>query len=200
MLKRYLKDTSGQFAILFAVSATALILGIGAAVDIAGMQKKRSQLQTLTDIAALAAAATKSENVGELKKIADEVIAANNPDGRNVRSQLSVSEGIITVEASTKYSTQLMAVVGMRDLPIGARSSAPIPKDVPVNIALVLDSTLSMAGPNMTALRSASKKLLEVFDEADSGSIQAGVIPFSNYVNVGLANRDRPPMYDHRCS
>jgi len=87
-----------------------------------------------------------------------------------------------------------MSVVGVKEIDIAASSEAPVPKETPVNIALVLDSTGSMSGANMDALRSASKKLLESFDKTDPGTIQAGVVPFATYVNIGMANRNRPWM------
>ena len=195
MLKRYLHDTSGQFAIMFSVCVTMLIFGMGAAVDLAAMQKERSQLQSMTDSAVLAAAALKTDKLADLKKASKESIDANNFDGLNITTTTTLDgNDIIEVVAKTTYKTQLMGIVGIKSMPVGARSSAPVPKETPLNIALVLDTTDSMSGANMTALQAASKKLLEVFDSSDPGTIQAGVIPFGEYVNVGLANRNRPWM------
>jgi len=42
MLKRYLADTSGQFAIMFAGFATMLVISVGAAIDVIGIQKNRA--------------------------------------------------------------------------------------------------------------------------------------------------------------
>jgi len=188
MFKRYLKDTSGQFAIMLAVSAMAMAVAVGAAVDLIGMQKQKTQLQALADSAVLAAAATKSENPGELRRIAKAAIDANNPGNDPIDFELSLEGDIINVAASMDYSTQLMGIVGMDNIPITSVSAAPIPKDIPLNIALVLDRTGSMAGSNMASLKAASAKLIEVFGSFD-GEVKAAVVPFSNYVNVGTANR-----------
>lgn len=189
MLKKYLRDSSGQFAIMFSVCATVLVVGVAASIDLMGIQKQKAQLQSLTDAAVLAAAGTKSENQAELRKIAQATIDANNPSGENINIKLSVVDDIITVAGGTVYDTQLMGIMGMDKIDIAAQSSAPIPKDIPINIALVLDRTGSMSGANMDSLKSASGKLIEMFSEFD-GEVKAGVVPFSNYVNVGLANRD----------
>ena len=190
MFKRYLNDTSGQFAIMFAVCATAMIIAAGSAVDMIGIQKQKTQLQALTDSAVLAAAAAKTDNIGDLKKIAQAALEANNPTARNIDLKLSLNGEIIQVAASYRYTTQLMGIVGIKDIPVKATSEAPIPKDIPLNIALVLDRTGSMAGSNMASLKSASATLIEIFSNFD-GEVKAGVVPFSNYVNVGVANRDQ---------
>jgi len=188
MLKKYLKDTSGNFAIMFSVFGTALLICVAGSIDLMGVQKQKSQLQALTDAAVLAAAATKSENRAELMKIAQATIDANNFSGQDIRVNLGVTDDIITVSAGSSYETQLMAVLGMDQIPVDAQSSAPIPKDIPLNIALVLDRTGSMAGTNMDSLKSASQKLIDVFDSYD-GEVKAAVVPFADYVNVGLSNR-----------
>ena len=193
MFKQYLKDTSGQFAIMFAVCATALLIAIGSAVDVLGIQKERNNLQSITDAAVLAAAVLKTDKIGDLKKAAEATLASNY-SGKGTKLSVSVVGDIIRVEGSGSYNTQLMGIVGFNKLPVSTTSEAPIPKDTPLNIALVLDTTKSMEGSNMTALQSASKKLLEIFTESDPGTIQAGVIPFGEYVNVGLSNRGRPWM------
>lgn len=189
MLRKYLKNSSGQFAIMFSICATALVLGVAGSIDLMGIQKQKLQLQSMTDAAVLAAAATKSDNPGELRKIAETVILSNNLDGKDIDYNLKIDNDIITVTASTNYNTRLMGVIGLKELPVKASSDAPIPKDIPMNIALVLDRTGSMQGANMDSLKSASNVLTDTFKEF-SGEIKIGVVPFSSYVNVGVSNRN----------
>jgi len=188
MLKQYLKNTSGNFAMMFGVAVTAIVMGAAASIDIMGIQKHKSQLQAMTDAAVLAAAVSKSENSGELKKIAQETVDANNLLGEDVKIELSIDNDIINVSADTTYSTQLMGMIGFKKIPVATVSSAPIPKDTPLNVALVLDRTGSMSGANMDSLKSASATLIETFEESN-GEVKIGVVPFSNYVNVGISNR-----------
>jgi len=207
MFKKYLLDTSGNFAIMFSVCATALVMCVAGAVDISGMYKHKSELQSLTDGAALAAATLRTDNFGEIQKAAKASIDANNLTGETIDVKVTVKNEIIKVSATKSYSTMLMGVIGKDKLPVTAATEAPIPEENPVNIALVLDSTGSMAGSNMDALKSASKHLLDIFSEADPGLIQAGVVPYNKWVNVGLSNRNRPWMdvpddesyVDNRC-
>lgn len=188
MLKRYLSDTSGNFAIMFSIFGTALLICVAGSVDLMGIQKQKSELQSMTDAAVLAAAATKSDNQAELLKIAQASIDANNFSGTDINVNLSIDNDIISVNANSQYETQLMGVLGMKDIPLKAISEAPIPRDTPLNIALVLDRTGSMAGTNLSSLKTASAKLIDIFDSYD-GEVRAGVVPFSDYVNVGLSNR-----------
>lgn len=175
---------------LFGLSVTALVIGAAASIDIMGIQKQKSQLQAMTDAAVLAAASSRSENVDELRKIAQATIDANNLLGEDVKIKLSINDDIINVSADTIYETQLAAAIGFDDLPVNSVSSAPVPKEVPLNVALVLDRTGSMQGANMDSLKSASAKLTDVFSESND-DIKVGVVPFSNYVNVGLGNRNQ---------
>ena len=195
MLNRYFQDRSGQFAIMFAVASTALLIAVGVAVDIQGVTKGRKRLQDMTDSAVLAAAASREDKIGALKQIAEDSMDGNNNLNWVITTHTSLSsDDIVRVEASTKYDAQLLGIVGVSDIQITVASEAPLPKEVPLNIALVLDSTASMSGANMTALKSASKTLLSAFDQADPGVIQAAVIPYNRYVNIGLANRSKPWM------
>ena len=188
MLKKFLHNSSGNFAVMFALATTVLVVGTAASIDLMGIQKQKSQLQSMTDAAVLAAAGIKSENVAELRKIAQATINANNTTGETIKFDLKVVDDIITVTGGISYDTQLMGVIGMNEVPVEAQSSAPIPRDIPLNIALVLDRTGSMYGANMDSLKSASQKLIEVFDSYD-GEVRAAVVPFSDYVNVGIGNR-----------
>ncbi len=190
MFKSFLNNTSGNFALMFGLATTVLVVGTAASIDLMGIQKQKSQLQAMTDAAVLAAAGTKSENIAELRKIAEATINSNSSFGDSIKFDLKVVNDVITVTGGITYDTQLMGVIGMDKIPVEAASSAPIPKDIPINIALVLDRTGSMAGTNMDSLKSASGALIDMFLEFD-GEVKVGVVPFSNYVNVGVSNRDK---------
>ncbi len=192
--KRLLNDTSGNFALMFGICGTALVLCVAGSIDLMGMQRQKSNLQFLTDSGALAAASLRTDKIADIKKAAEAAVDANNVDGLAVDVKVSLDGDIIRVEAKSEYDAQLMGIFGMDDIPVNSISEAPVPEENPVNIALVLDSTGSMAGTNMDDLKSAAKKLLEVFDESEPGTIQAGVVPYNRYVNVGLSNRNRPWM------
>ena len=55
VLKRFRKDDRGNVSLMFAVSFTASLIGIAAAIDLALVQKSQAQLQSMTDAAVIAA-------------------------------------------------------------------------------------------------------------------------------------------------
>jgi len=189
-VREFFDDNSGQFAIMASVCSTALVLGVGVAIDYSGALKTKSRLQSQTDIAVLAAARLKTDKIGQVTKAAKSAVSQNNSNGERIKLTTTINNGVIRVEARTSYSTYLMGAFGKKRMEVFAVSEAPIPKDAPVNIALVLDSTGSMAGANMDALKSASKTLLEIFEDTDPGAVKAGVVPYAQYVNVGMSNRN----------
>ena len=189
MLKKYLLNTSGNFGMMFGVISTMLILGAGVAIDFAGITSEKSTLQDMSDAAVLAAVSSGEENLAVLKKIAAESLKANNFSNLPLDFDLKLDGETVTVELKSSYNTKLMSFVGQDKMPIGALSEAKLPEEIPINIALVLDRTGSMDGANMTSLKAASAVLVDEFSSYDSDT-RVAVVPFSNYVNVGLASRN----------
>jgi len=56
MWAKYVKDTSGQFAIMFSVLAVFLLGLIGVAIDVTTIHSAKQKYQDLSDAAVLAAA------------------------------------------------------------------------------------------------------------------------------------------------
>lgn len=189
MLKKYLLNTSGNFSIMFAVASTMLIFGVAAAIDMAGLTSQKSTLQSMSDAAVLAAVTSGEENPEILKKIAAESLNANNFEKLPLDFDLKIVGSTVTVKLKAVYDTKLMGFAGKDEMPVTALSEALLPEEIPINIALVLDRTGSMAGANMTSLQAASAVLVDEFAAYDADT-RVAVVPFSNYVNVGLASRN----------
>ena len=200
MFKKYLLNTSGNFGIMFALFSTVLVLGVGVAVDFAGMTKQRQTLQNYVDAAVLAAVTADTEDLTELQQIVDERIALLNVNGWNISAPVRIDGDDVVIDAKTSYDTVLMGAAmqlmgentnGMMD--VGTSTASPMLKNIPINIALVLDTTDSMNGANMTALRSAADALL--FDlEAMDADINVSIVPFGQYVNI--LSQDGQPWLD----
>jgi len=189
MLKKYLLNTSGNFGMMFAVSVSMLLLGVGAAIDISGSISQKTSLQAMSDAAVLAAVTSGETDRDQLKKIITESLAANNVDGLTLDWDFTVEGTSVNITLNSAYDTQLMGAFGKNELPLNVISEALIPEDVPINVALVLDRTGSMEGENMSALKAASAVLIDQFKNYDAET-QVAVVPFSNYVNVGLSRRN----------
>lgn len=191
MFKRYLRETSGQFAIMFGIASTALLVGVGVAVDYAGMTRQVAQLQSISDTAALAAAASGEENLSQLRTVANDIAGQNNDRYSDLSLDLGLADNIITVEVSATYKTNLLGILGITEKPLKVISQAPLPRETPYNIALVLDTTGSMSGAKIEALKVAAKGFVDIFDGFGDDTVKVGVVPFAEHVNVGLSRRNK---------
>jgi hypothetical protein len=85
-----------------------------------------------------------------------------------------------------------------RSVVSGPRASMPISRTLfggsgeRVDVALVLDSSSSMAGPKLAAMQATAIDLVERSLERPGGNIRFAVVPFSQYVNVGVRNHLEP--------
>jgi von Willebrand factor type A domain len=90
--------------------------------------------------------------------------------------------------------TVFMRIAGVPGLEIGATSVATRGNNA-LEIALALDNTGSMSwNGKLPALKTAAKNMIDtLYDKSPKGSdIRIGLVPFSEYVNVGVANRGQP--------
>lgn len=189
MLKRYLSNTAGNISIMFATASGMLILGIGAAIDIAGSTSQKSAMQSMSDAAVLAAVTSGETNHGKIKKFVEASLAANNVNSLDFDWEMNIDGETVTVDVKAPYDTTIMSFLGKPELPVAVVSEAKFPEEVPINIALVLDRTASMQGDNMTSLKAAAAVLVDQFSEYDADT-RVSVVPFSNYVNVGVSRRN----------
>lgn len=191
MLKRYIKNTSGNMSVVFAVSIMALIAGVGAAVDLSGMTSQKSRYQNIADAAVLAAAGSGETDPLVLKQIAQTFVDQNNMSGDALTTTLGVdANGRVKVSVSGIYNTSLMGVFGYDNVNMTTVAVAPLPSSEPVNIALVLDTTWSMsASGKIQALKAAATDLVTSLEAQNNPSLKVAVVPFSQYVNIGLSRR-----------
>ncbi len=191
LLKRYQKDTHGNFAISFAVVFVVLILGAGVAMDTNMMHSARSRLQTTADAAVLAAARSGETDQVMLTTIAANHVNANLLAGQSAATSVNLTaSGRIQVNVNRVHPTQFMNIFGKPTVDIGVVSEAPLSSSEPVNISLVLDITGSMSGTKLSSLKTSATKLINTLDAYDNDSLKVSVVPFAQYVNVGLSRRN----------
>ncbi len=184
-------------ATIFAVSLMMLLMAVGSAVDLNYMSSKRADYQNLADLAVLAAARSGEEKKSELLKIAEDAIAANNFSGETLETTVEVTkEGRLQVNVTGKYNTMIMGIFGKSELDVDVVAEAPLAINEPVDIALVLDITGSMDGDKIASLKTAAKALVDQIDGYDNSAIRMSVIPFREYVNVGLSRRNENWLED----
>ncbi len=188
MFNKFKKNTDGNVAMMFSVTALTLIIGIGAAVDFGSASSRNQDLQDMVDAATLAAAKSNSLELSELEAIAQSVVSQHNEDGYEVKLDVQIIDGQVHISGSAQYDTHIMGLAGKPTLDISANAASPIAALTPLKLVLVLDTTESMSGADITALKQASNGLLDELDKFES-PVAVSVVPFGQYVNVGTGRK-----------
>ena len=188
MFKKFLTNTSGNISIMFAGATVMVLFCIAAAVDFSGSTSQKNTLQSLSDAAVLAAVTSGETKPAQIKKFVEASLAANNTSNLDFEWDLIIEDRTVRIEVRSLYETKLMGFAGPDDVEVSVLSEALFPEEVPINVALVLDRTGSMSGANMTGLKEAAAVLVNQFADYDSDT-RVAVVPFSDYVNVGLSRR-----------
>jgi Flp pilus assembly protein TadG len=185
-MKEFAADRGGNFAIFASLMAIPLVLGAGVALDFATISRTKAELQQALDAAVLAVAR-------EGKEISDQqaMQIAKNFVTTNYHLQFAdlrvLHEGSgVRLDASTKAPISFGALFGYDDWQVAASSSADIAY-VSYEIALVLDTTGSMAGGKLTALKDAVDGMIESMSVQikDRNKLKLALVPFAGFVNVG---------------
>ncbi|MEM7494112.1 MAG: pilus assembly protein TadG-related protein [Pseudomonadota bacterium] len=203
-IKRFKSEIKGNIAMIFAVSLLPIFLMIGFTVDHNRQHSEQRKVQAAADATVLAVARATMEadlSEAELLPIAQKVFDAQyvghgtvnlNP----VDVKIVGDEIIVTVDG--QMDTTLMKMAGNNEVPIGAEAAAVYNLDIPIEIALVLDTSGSMSGQKLNDLKSSARSLVDVvlpsMTPSENGKVTMSVVPFARYVNVGTANRYEPWM------
>ena len=199
---RFRKNESGATITIFAFSAVVLICLAGVVVDYGRLTKAHASLQAATDAAALAAARLPSKDTTAMRTAATNFFAANTTSihGTNIEITnftFQAGTGTVTVETSGVLDTSLMSIAGFKTMAFGAKSAAVKEVTGTVEMALVLDNTWSMSesaggsDSKITVLKAAAKSLITTLLTDNAASVRIGIVPFADYVNVGMGNRNQ---------
>ncbi len=198
--KRFLKDCSANMAIMFSIAAVPLLLGAGAATDILRANNANTLLQAATDAAALAGAAGKKHSLSaaQLQQVVDDYLISNRANKflKSVTVQKSGYDsktGIFSVKLTGKIETTFMALAGYSTMDVIGYSEVELGSGA-LELAMVLDTTGSMnAEGRLVALKVAATDLVDKLlkDKSADSYVKIGIVPFADYVNVGVANRNK---------
>lgn len=186
-------DERGGVAAVFGTALMAFMLTAGLAVDYARVYRAQSQLQSDLDAAVLGSA-TDERGAEDPQASAQRYFDSNwqlRTGITNVVVSVSRVENRISGRATAKVPVTLMALSGIEHVDVAASTQVEIAGQN-VEVALVLDTTTSMAGAKMTALQDAAKALIDTTFATPEATetVRIGIVPFAQYVNVGVANRN----------
>lgn len=195
LIRSFLGDRRGNFAIIFALTITPIAIAAAASVDISRAYIVETRLKAALDAAALAVGTASGLTNQQVQQIAQAYFDANYPeDVLGVPGTVIVSDSQTTVDISVKAQlpTVIMGLVGINSLEVGATSQVKR-HGKKLEIVLVLDNTGSMnQGGRMTVLKQAAKDLIDTVAAAavTPGDVRIAIVPFTTDVNVGVANKD----------
>ena len=204
-LKTFNRSERGNIAMLFALTLIPLLIFAGVSVDFLNNQRAQSSVSQGVDAALLAAAraraSDRSLSDAKIREIAWRVFRSNVPEASsfgideedfNLSIPRAGSDDAFALSVTGALNTAILAIIGRDSLPIAVSAEARIGQPRTLEVALVLDNTFSMAGSRIAALKSAASGLAETIMEDDANGAMIALVPFSQYVNVGLQNRDAP--------
>jgi len=192
LVRRFWRSTSGNFAMMFAVSLPVVLTGVGFAVDISSMMTAKSNLQNALDSAVLAASrlADKNTSRDDLFDGYFKANTSNKSDLVNPTASLTVEQGVnyikTTATAQANVSLNFGFVFGSAaHLTVSAAAYESTAK---LEVAMVLDNTGSMGDANMKALREGATQLINILQtaklEKPEREIRAALVPFVTAVNI----------------
>lgn len=198
------RNRRGNVAMIFALSVIPLAMMTGFGVDVWRQNEARSMAQNAVDAAALAAAAGQGETQEELQEQVEAFVRANLPARlRELDYDLVVNyvnEQNVEVGLTSELPALFMFVLGRPTMPVVANAVAARGSNDRIEVALVLDNTWSMSATDSTGqtkiagLKVAASALVDELMAEESERMNISVVPYADYVNVGVANRNQPWM------
>lgn len=197
MLSRFIRNEQGNFAILTALLILPLIFGVGAGIDLNRLHTARVHLQDLADAGSLAMAISKEQQAGKLRSIGEATIDGNRAAGALNAveiADLKTSDKQIELSLVSTVNMTFMSIAGFDAFDVQAASIAKREVTGTVEVALVLDNTYSMIGPNtsgqkLASLKSAASKLVGTLLDGGQDQVRIALVPYADYVNVGTQYR-----------
>ena len=198
LFNQFYQDQRGNVAMMFSLAVVGFIGMAGLALEYTHGSMVKSRLTAAADAAALAAAKA-TGTVAERKKAGEDIFFASlgsvsGTSNHNVTITPVMANGDVTgfpVTAKADMETTLGRIFGHKTIDIGAVSQANAGAQENYEIAMVLDTTGSMSGAELATLKTAAKDLVDKLSAKSQApdQIKFALVPFSQWVNVGLANR-----------
>jgi len=182
----------GGIAIITGLMA-AVVFGFAAlAIDIGFVLAVKSKLQSAVDTAALAGDPGGGKEDSEINATVTAFFKANSDkayNAVNVSTNWSRLDDGLAVTAVGTVPMSFARIFGYNQQVVTVTANSR--NAFNTEVALVLDNTNSMAGAKMETLKEAAKEMVEqMFKETAKDRLKIGIVPFSNYVNVGKQYRN----------
>lgn len=192
MLTKLLNDTKGAVAPLAALFIMVLAPLSGLAVDFTYAIGAKRVLQEATDAALLAVARENPESQAEIDRIAKRFFDANlggRYDFKNVRLAVrKAGEDGYRGNATADLPLFFAGLFGHTGMETQVDGSVRVTL-TDLEVVLALDTTGSMAGGKLAALKTAATSFIDTMMAGKN--VRTGIVPFARYVNIGMGNRNQ---------
>lgn len=182
----FLCDTSGNFALLTSILAIPMLFAAGYMIDLSTITRTKAELQQALDAAVLAAAREGKDITEDQATDIARSFLVTNFDPAYTKFRVVKNGTRFEVQASTKAKMAFGGLLGYSSWPIAAKATADIAYDS-YEIALVLDTTGSMAGGKLSSMKDAVLGLIDTMSAQvnDEDKLKFAMVPFATFVNVG---------------
>lgn len=196
LAKLFAASNGGSIYVMFALGLIPVIGVMGATVDYGRENYLRDNLQLAVDTALVAAAEAQQKDASTAEAAFSQALEANwmqNDAKIPITSQYTVGSGVLSGTANIDAPTTFLRIFGFDSIPIGVTSQVKFGSG-DADVALVLDNTGSMAGAKIAGLQDAATALVDTLigSPAPGQNVRVGLVPFTDYVNVGLGSRNEP--------
>lgn len=164
--------------------------------DLASLTRSKSKMQALTDAAALASNNAKVKTSEQATQVATEFVLSQLTDDLRLDGTPAIAVSLADngrttqVVLTTNFRTRFLSAVKPL-VPFQTRTTVKRGLDDTVELALVLDTTGSMAASNkLTTLKTAANNLVDNLMSDTGNQVSIAVVPFAQYVNVGTTYRN----------
>ena len=187
---------------IFALALPVLVMMVGGGIDFFRAYTARSSAQNAVDAAVLAAAASRDVEPAAVARVAEHYLVPNL-DYRYLEREIETEvdepgAAHLRLRLTGSVKPLFLGIMGVRELPVVVSATATRGTADKVELALVLDNTWSMSDSDgagstkISALKSAASLLVEELMRREDGNVRIGVVPYGDYVNVGVGNRSQP--------
>lgn len=179
---------------MFGLAAIPFFAMAGMAVDFSRALQAKADLSAALDATALAlgTAVTLSPDAAEAQaKAFFKANYRNSTDATASALKVNFTGKTVTIGADATVDTVVMGLIGFNTLTVD--SFVEVTREMKaMEVSLVLDTTLSMKGSKLTALKEASHDLIDILfgDDPSPSKLKVGVVPFSDAVRLNLTATD----------
>ena len=189
-LDRFRKSENGSVALMATVAAVCLVGIVGLVVDYSRTTRRQANLQSIADMASIAAAQLPGATKPAREAAAQAVVNANMQFDDGLSSFKATVDDLgtgVRVTLSGTVPTTFSRVLGFNGVPVTVVAETGMGNASDVEIALVLDTTGSMIN-DMPAMKAAAKQFTQTVFQASKGNLKMAVVPYVASVNVGTKN------------